>query len=127
MATYAGPLVVVHVPGYMLALAHQGQERFRVWVVELGGGVHEQYIVSLVDMARAIGVFANRRDSTKQGGILRALDNQGMLLCDNQIPVWLDCVHDVIRTPSFGEASAEPDAPLAAHQSVAIAGTTSVF
>ena len=32
------PYAVVHVTGYMLALAHQGQEGFRVWVVELGGG-----------------------------------------------------------------------------------------
>jgi hypothetical protein len=47
------PYAVVHVTGYMLALAHQGQEGFRVWVVEPGGEVHEQYIVSLVDMVRA--------------------------------------------------------------------------
>ena len=47
------PYAVVHVTGYMLALAHQGQEGFRVWVVEPGGGMHEQYIVSLVDMVRA--------------------------------------------------------------------------
>jgi hypothetical protein len=47
------PYAVIHVTGYMLALAHQGQEGFRVWVVESGGGVHEQYIVSLVDMVRA--------------------------------------------------------------------------
>jgi hypothetical protein len=47
------PYAVVHVTGYMLALAHQGQEGFRVWVIEPGGGVHEHYIVSLVDMVRA--------------------------------------------------------------------------
>ena len=47
------PYAVVNVTGYMLALAHQGQEGFRVWVVEPGGEVHEQYIVSLVDMVRA--------------------------------------------------------------------------
>ena len=46
------PYVVIHVTGYMLALAHQGQEGFRVFVVEPDGGVHEQYIVSLVDMVR---------------------------------------------------------------------------
>jgi len=42
----------VHVTGYMLALAHQGQEGFRVWVTEVDGVVHEQYIVSLADMVR---------------------------------------------------------------------------
>jgi len=47
------PYAVVHVTGYMLALAHQGQEGFRVWVVESGGEVREQYVVSLVDMVRA--------------------------------------------------------------------------
>ena len=47
------PYAVVHVTGYMLALAHQGQEGFRVWVIEPDGGVHEQYIVSVVDMVRA--------------------------------------------------------------------------
>jgi hypothetical protein len=47
------PYAVVHVTGYMLALAHQGQEGFRVWVVEPSGEVHEQYLVSLVDMVRA--------------------------------------------------------------------------
>ena len=46
------PYVVVHVTGYMLALAHQGQEGFRVWVTEADGVVHEQYIVSLADMVR---------------------------------------------------------------------------
>jgi hypothetical protein len=35
------PYAVVHVTGYMLALAHQGQEGFRVWVVESGGEVRE--------------------------------------------------------------------------------------
>jgi hypothetical protein len=49
----APPFAVVHVTGYMLAFAHQGQEGFRVWVVESGGEVHEQYVVSLVDMVRA--------------------------------------------------------------------------
>jgi hypothetical protein len=47
------PYVVVHVTGYMLALAHQGQEGFRVWVTEADGVVHEQYIVSLTDMVRS--------------------------------------------------------------------------
>ena len=47
------PYVVVHVTGYMLAVARQGQEGFRAWVIEPGGEVHEQYIVSLVDMVRA--------------------------------------------------------------------------
>jgi hypothetical protein len=46
------PYAVVHVTGYMLALAHQGQEGFRVWVVEPGGEVREQYYTSLVDMVR---------------------------------------------------------------------------
>ena len=46
------PYTVVHVTGYMLALSHQGQEGFRVLVVEPDGGAHEQYIVSLVDMVR---------------------------------------------------------------------------
>jgi hypothetical protein len=47
------PYVVVHVTGYMLALAHQGPEGFRVWVIEPGGHVVEQYVVSLLDMVRA--------------------------------------------------------------------------
>jgi hypothetical protein len=47
------PYAVVHVTGYMLALAHQGHQGFRVWVVEPGGEVGEQYVVSLVDMVRA--------------------------------------------------------------------------
>jgi hypothetical protein len=46
------PYAVVHVTGYMLALAHQGQEGFRVWITEPEGGVHEQYVVSVVDMVR---------------------------------------------------------------------------
>jgi hypothetical protein len=46
------PYAVVHVTGYMLALAHQGQEGFRVWVVEPGGTMHEQFFTSLVDMVR---------------------------------------------------------------------------
>ena len=48
----SAPYAVVHVTGYMLALAHQGQEGFRVWVIEPDGAVHEQYIVSLIDMVR---------------------------------------------------------------------------
>jgi hypothetical protein len=48
----SAPYVVVHVTGYMLALAHQGQEGFRIWVTESGSALHEQYIVSLVDMVR---------------------------------------------------------------------------
>jgi hypothetical protein len=47
------PYAVVHVTGYMLALAHQGQEGFRVWVVEVGGEVQEHYYTSLTDMVRA--------------------------------------------------------------------------
>jgi hypothetical protein len=47
------PYAVVHVTGYMLALAHQGQEGFRVWVVEPGGEVREHYHTSLVDVVRA--------------------------------------------------------------------------
>lgn len=47
------PFAVIHVTGYMLAMAHQGQDGFRVWVAEPGGEVHEQYIVSLVDMVRS--------------------------------------------------------------------------
>ena len=46
------PYAVVHVTGYMLALAHQGQAGFRVWVIEPEGVVHEQYMVSVVDMVR---------------------------------------------------------------------------
>ena len=46
------PYPVVHVTGYMLALAHQGQEGFRVWVIEQGGAVQEQYVTSVVDMVR---------------------------------------------------------------------------
>jgi hypothetical protein len=46
------PYAVVHVTGYMLALAHQGQEGFRVWVVESEDMIQEQYLVSLVDMVR---------------------------------------------------------------------------
>jgi hypothetical protein len=48
----SAPYAVVHVTGYMLALAHQGQEGFRIWVVEADTQVQEQYIVSLVDMVR---------------------------------------------------------------------------
>ena len=47
------PYTVVQVTGYMLALAHRGQEGFRVWVVEPGGEVREHYYTSLVDMVRA--------------------------------------------------------------------------
>ena len=47
------PYAVVHVTGYMLALAHEGQEGFRVWVVEPGGQVQEHYYTSLVEMVRA--------------------------------------------------------------------------
>ena len=47
------PYVVVHVTGYMLALTHQGQEGFRVWVIESDEVTHEQYVMSLVDMVRA--------------------------------------------------------------------------
>jgi hypothetical protein len=47
------PYVVVHVTGYMLALTHQGQPGFRVWVIEPDDTIHEQYIVSLIDMVRA--------------------------------------------------------------------------
>ena len=47
------PYAVVHVTGYMLALAHEGREGFRVWIVEPDGTVHEQYLVSLVDMVRS--------------------------------------------------------------------------
>jgi hypothetical protein len=47
------PYAVVHVTGYMLAVAHQGQEGFRIRIVEPDGEPHEQYIVSLVDMVRA--------------------------------------------------------------------------
>jgi hypothetical protein len=46
------PYVVVHVTGYMLALAHQGQEGFRIWVFEGESRIQEQYIVSLTDMVR---------------------------------------------------------------------------
>jgi hypothetical protein len=47
------PYVIVHATGYMLALTHQGQQGFRVWVVESDEVTHEQYIMSLVDMIRA--------------------------------------------------------------------------
>ena len=48
------PYVVVHVTGYMLALAHEGQHGFRVWIVQGSGEeVREQYLVSLIDMVRA--------------------------------------------------------------------------
>jgi hypothetical protein len=47
------PYAVIHVTGYMLAIAHQGQEGFRVRIVEPDGEHHEQYIVSLIDMVRA--------------------------------------------------------------------------
>ena len=46
------PYTVVHVTGYMLALAHQGQGGFRVLVVESDDVLHEHYIVSVVDMVR---------------------------------------------------------------------------
>ena len=47
------PYAVVHVTGYMLALSHQGQEGFRVWVVYPSGEVQEQYYTSMTDMVRA--------------------------------------------------------------------------
>ena len=47
------PYAVVHVTGYMLALAHQGQGGFFVWVIEPGGQVREHYYTSLIDMIRA--------------------------------------------------------------------------
>src|SRR3954469_11327372 len=46
------PYAVIHVTGYMLALAHQGQQGFRVWVIEPDHVVHEQYLVSVVDLVR---------------------------------------------------------------------------
>jgi hypothetical protein len=46
------PYAVVHVTGYMLALAHQGQEGFRMWVIEPRGTMHEHFFTSLVDMVR---------------------------------------------------------------------------
>jgi hypothetical protein len=46
--------VVVHVTGYMLALAHEGQQGFRVWIVQgAEQEVREQYLSSLIDMVRA--------------------------------------------------------------------------
>jgi hypothetical protein len=47
------PFIVAHVTGYMLALAHQGQEGFRLWVIEPDGEVREHYHTSLIDMVRA--------------------------------------------------------------------------
>ena len=47
------PYAVVHVTGYMLALGRQGQEGFRVWVIEPEGVIHEHYLLSVVDMVRA--------------------------------------------------------------------------
>ena len=47
------PYAVVDVTGYMLALTRQGQEGFRVWVMESESRLQEQYIVSLADMVRA--------------------------------------------------------------------------
>jgi hypothetical protein len=47
------PYAVVHVTGYMLALAQEGRQGFRVWIVEPDGSVHEQYLVALVDMVRS--------------------------------------------------------------------------
>jgi len=47
------PYALVHVTGYMLALAHEGQEGFRVWVVEPGDEVREHYYTSYTDMVRA--------------------------------------------------------------------------
>ena len=46
------PYAVVHVTGYMLALTHQGQAGFRVWVIEPRGEVREHYYTSLTDMVR---------------------------------------------------------------------------
>ena len=46
------PYAVVHVTGYMLALSQQGQQGFRIWVIESEDQVLEQYLVSLVDMVR---------------------------------------------------------------------------
>ena len=46
------PYAVVHVTGYMLALSQQGQQGFRIWVIESEDLVHEQFLVSLVDMVR---------------------------------------------------------------------------
>jgi hypothetical protein len=57
----------------MLALAHQGQEGFRVWVVEPGGEVQEHYYTSLTDMVAQAGVFAKRGDSTWNRSVLRVL------------------------------------------------------
>lgn len=47
------PYAVAHVTGYMLAMAHQGQAGFQVWIIEPGGKAREQYVVSLVDVVRA--------------------------------------------------------------------------
>jgi|SRR5215203_6178238 len=47
------PFILAHVTGYMLALAHQGQEGFRFWVIDPGGEVREHYHTSLIDTVRA--------------------------------------------------------------------------
>ena len=55
------PYAVVHVTGYMLAMAHQGQEGFRVLIVEGENLIHEQYMVSIVDMVRGAWIVRKLR------------------------------------------------------------------
>jgi len=67
------PFAVVHVTGYMLAMAHQGQEGFRVWVVEPGGQVQNSTSSrSWIRFARA-GVFAKCSDVARNQRVSRVL------------------------------------------------------
>jgi hypothetical protein len=74
------PYAVVHVTGYMLALAHQGHDGFRVWVFEADGAVYEQYIISLLDAVRAGWVVRKTQSFHPESGQATSLDSHANLL-----------------------------------------------
>jgi hypothetical protein len=61
--------------GYMLALAHQSQEGFSVWVVEPGREVREHYYTSLSDMVRASWSVRKTRDFHPESRRTASLDS----------------------------------------------------
>ena len=74
------PYAVVHVTGYMLALAHQSHDGFRVWVFEGEGAVYEQYIISLLDAVRAGWVVRKTQSFHLESGQATSLDSRANLL-----------------------------------------------
>jgi hypothetical protein len=66
-------LAVVHVTGYMLALMHQGQKGFRVWVTEPGGKVQSTASSRWSTWCARAGAFAKCHDFTWDRGGPRVL------------------------------------------------------